>query len=432
MTPGRKRPAVPRRGRRADGPDHAPALDRRPACPRKSPSRTARRCACSCSAKTSWCSATPRAASACSTNICPHRRASLLYARNEECGLRCLYHGWKFDVEGNVVEMASEPAESNIPQKREAQGLSGARGRRLRVVLHGPADEMPEFEPPAFAPTPDARVSRHEGAGALQLGADPRRPDRLGAFLEPAFVRHGAGAGRRREGDRHELAAALDRQGAALPDRAHQLRLPLRGDPPPDQERGDARLHPHDGLYRAVHRADSAEQHAQCRDAADAGGRHTPRSSISSPGTAPTSPASTPTRGASSTCCEWGIDVDADFNGIRTRENNYLQDRAAMKAGNFTGIAGIPNQDIAMWEGMGPISDRTQGAARRQRRRGGGVPPADGRGRADRARRRPGDRHHRARACRMRRSAPTKAWCRRPTNWRSLGGGSEAPRERVA
>ena len=43
---------------------------------------------------------------------CSHRRASLLFARNEECGLRCLYHGWKFDVDGNVVEMASEPANS--------------------------------------------------------------------------------------------------------------------------------------------------------------------------------------------------------------------------------------------------------------------------------------------------------------------------------
>ena len=56
---------------------------------------------------------------------------------------------------------------------------------------------------------------------------------------------------------------------------------------------------------------------------------------------------------------EWGVDVDANFNGIRTRANHYLQDRAAMAAGNFTGIAGIPNQDIAMWEGMGPISDRS-------------------------------------------------------------------------
>ena len=31
---------------------------------------------------------------------CSHRRASLVFARNEECGLRCLYHGWKFDVDG--------------------------------------------------------------------------------------------------------------------------------------------------------------------------------------------------------------------------------------------------------------------------------------------------------------------------------------------
>ena len=57
---------------------------------------------------------------------------------------------------------------------------------------------------------------------------------------------------------------------------------------------------------------------------------------------------------------EWGVDVDANFDGIRTRSNHYQQDRAAMKDGNFTGIQGIPNQDIAMWEGMGPISDRSQ------------------------------------------------------------------------
>ena len=57
---------------------------------------------------------------------------------------------------------------------------------------------------------------------------------------------------------------------------------------------------------------------------------------------------------------QWGVDVDANFNGIAQRATTiYLQDRAAMKDGNFTGIAGIPNQDIAMWEGMGPISDRT-------------------------------------------------------------------------
>ena len=48
---------------------------------------------------------------------CPHRRASLFLGRNEECGLRCLYHGWKMDVTGAVVEMVSEPAASGFKEK---------------------------------------------------------------------------------------------------------------------------------------------------------------------------------------------------------------------------------------------------------------------------------------------------------------------------
>jgi phthalate 4,5-dioxygenase oxygenase subunit len=51
---------------------------------------------------------------------------------------------------------------------------------------------------------------------------------------------------------------------------------------------------------------------------------------------------------------------DRNFRLIRTRENDYLQDREAMKHGSHTGITGIPNQDIAMWETMGPIADRSQ------------------------------------------------------------------------
>jgi phthalate 4,5-dioxygenase oxygenase subunit len=55
-----------------------------------------------------------------------------------------------------------------------------------------------------------------------------------------------------------------------------------------------------------------------------------------------------------------GIDTDKNYNNVRTRENRYQQDRQAMKLGNATGIRGIPNQDIAMWETMGPIADRTR------------------------------------------------------------------------
>ena len=50
-------------------------------------------------------------------NACPHRGASLFFGRNEEEGLRCVYHGWKFDVAGNCVDMPSEPAESNFKNK---------------------------------------------------------------------------------------------------------------------------------------------------------------------------------------------------------------------------------------------------------------------------------------------------------------------------
>jgi len=50
---------------------------------------------------------------------CPHRRADLYFGRNEECGLRCIYHGWKFDVDGNVLEMPAEP--KNTPLLREVK-----------------------------------------------------------------------------------------------------------------------------------------------------------------------------------------------------------------------------------------------------------------------------------------------------------------------
>src|SRR6185312_2906782 len=43
---------------------------------------------------------------------CPHRRAPLFFGRNEECGIRCVYHGWKFDVSGACVDMPSEPPDS--------------------------------------------------------------------------------------------------------------------------------------------------------------------------------------------------------------------------------------------------------------------------------------------------------------------------------
>jgi phenylpropionate dioxygenase-like ring-hydroxylating dioxygenase large terminal subunit len=48
---------------------------------------------------------------------CPHRQASLFLGRNEQCGLRCVYHGWKFDVAGNCVDMPNEPPEYRFKER---------------------------------------------------------------------------------------------------------------------------------------------------------------------------------------------------------------------------------------------------------------------------------------------------------------------------
>src|SRR6266478_9593689 len=53
-------------------------------------------------------------------NNCPHRGASLFFGRNEEAGLRCVYHGWKFDASGACIDMPNEPAESDFRTKVKA------------------------------------------------------------------------------------------------------------------------------------------------------------------------------------------------------------------------------------------------------------------------------------------------------------------------
>ncbi|MBV8086822.1 MAG: Rieske 2Fe-2S domain-containing protein, partial [Chloroflexi bacterium] len=51
------------------------------------------------------------------SEYCRHRRVSLFLGRNEECGLRCVYHGWKYDVEGRCVDLPSEPINTGMKDK---------------------------------------------------------------------------------------------------------------------------------------------------------------------------------------------------------------------------------------------------------------------------------------------------------------------------
>src|SRR5918911_3849546 len=82
-------------------------------------------------------------------NHCPHRGASLFFGRNEEAGIRCVYHGWKFDVAGNCVDMPSEPPESNFKDKIHITSYPTVLHGVLIWVYMGPEHlraELPQLE----------------------------------------------------------------------------------------------------------------------------------------------------------------------------------------------------------------------------------------------------------------------------------------------
>jgi phenylpropionate dioxygenase-like ring-hydroxylating dioxygenase large terminal subunit len=75
---------------------------------------------------------------------CPHRLASLFLGRNEENGLRCVYHGWKFDVAGACVDMPNEPAESNFKEKVRTKCYPTVEQGGVIWAYMGPAEKQPE------------------------------------------------------------------------------------------------------------------------------------------------------------------------------------------------------------------------------------------------------------------------------------------------
>ncbi|MBV8085441.1 MAG: Rieske 2Fe-2S domain-containing protein [Chloroflexi bacterium] len=97
-------------------------------------------------------------------NHCPHRGASLFFGRNEEAGLRCVYHGWKFDVSGQCVDMPNEPAESNFKTKVKATAYPVEERGGLLWAYLGPRATppgMPDIEP-------NMRDDMHRNINVLQ------------------------------------------------------------------------------------------------------------------------------------------------------------------------------------------------------------------------------------------------------------------------
>ena len=76
---------------------------------------------------------------------CPHRGASMYFGRNEGCGLRCSYHGWKFDTEGTCVELPTEPAASTFKDKVRANAYPCRDVNHMVWVYLGPRETPPPF-----------------------------------------------------------------------------------------------------------------------------------------------------------------------------------------------------------------------------------------------------------------------------------------------
>lgn len=290
---------------------------------------------------------------------CPHRRVSLALGRNEECGLRCLYHGWKMDVEGNVVEMTSEPAESGLTEKVKQKAYPAREAGGFVWTYMGPAAEMPAFEPPAFAPTPDCNVSilkihvKANWAQVMEGQIDSAHSSSLhSSDMVPARV-DGAEANQKTW-----LRPSTDRAPRYQSERTDfgfryvAIRRPILNANTHDYLRITVYVAPFVALIPPNNAYNVTTVLGPTDD------NNTAFYFIA--WNDATKPGVDSAMWRSFNKAVPGIDLDAEFRNTRTRENGYMQNRMAMKLGDFTGIPGIPNQDIAMWETMGSIVDRSR------------------------------------------------------------------------
>jgi len=289
--------------------------------------------------------------------FCPHRRVSLVYGRNEECGLRCLYHGWKMDVEGNVVEMVSEPSESTMAQKVKHTAYPTQEWAGFVWAYMGPPDTVPEFRPPVWAPTKDARVSVAKvivpcnWAQILEGAIDSAHSSSLhSSDMVPARVAGAEATDKAWLRPSTDKAPRLQVERTGYGFRYAALRRPITNAATTDYVRSTVFVAPATALIPPNNKYNVANINVPRDDTSTAfyfiAWGH---------------PHNTPDVDA------WrkflgqrvGIDLDAEYRPRRNVDNGFWQDRNAMKAGNFTGITGFPNQDIAMWVTMGPIADRS-------------------------------------------------------------------------
>ena len=291
---------------------------------------------------------------------CPHRRASLVLGRNEEGGLRCLYHGWKMDVAGAVLEMASEPAASGLAVKTKHRAWPVHEWAGLVWGWFGPLQEdgtPPPFVPPAWASTADVRVTIAKAvlpcnwAQVLEGAIDSAHSSSLhSSDMVPARVATAQATPSAWLRPSTDKAPRLQVQRTAYGFRYAALRRPIQNAATHDYVRSTVFVAPATALIPPNNLYNVANINVAVDDTTTA----FYFIAWGDPATTPETETWRKFLGQ-----RVGIDLDERYRPLRNRDNRFWQDRASMKAGNFTGITGFPNQDVAMWVTMGPIADRT-------------------------------------------------------------------------
>jgi phthalate 4,5-dioxygenase len=287
--------------------------------------------------------------------FCPHRRASLWLGRNEDCGLRCVYHGWKFDVEGNCVDQMNEPE-----QFKEKIYITSYPTVELGGVIWaymGPPEHQPP--PPKFEWTQVPESHRVvtkvwqecNWLQALEGGIDTSHAPILhrtlradttmpGINITSPFARGKAPhlvVDTTDYGYRYFGVRSLGEEGVHI--RAYHYVLPFHQIRPHRTVGGDTGSAGHIWVPIDDHNCMVWNWYYSLGDAPLTEEDRLLRSSGNGP-------------------------LDVDFaNGFRSQRNkgnNYLIDRQAQKTETFTGITGINVQDRAVQETMGPIVDRSK------------------------------------------------------------------------
>jgi len=276
---------------------------------------------------------------------CSHRGTSLFYGRNEDCGLRCIYHGWKYDVEGNVLETPAEPEGSQLKNKVHHTAYPCVEAGGMVFAYMGPRGDIPVFPTYAWLTVPQNQIyiaksllecnylqgldgdcdSSHLNFLHRMFKPDARRQFLTYEDQSPEFEID--------ETDFGFTVAAIRKMGANRNYvRISQFVMPFIGCVPVGRE-ADGRLDGFKAVYQvpaddiSTWRYDFFFKWSQPWSKDDSSKRNF---------------------------------VGADYKKIRNIRNNYLQEREAQRTVNFTGIEEFLNQDACATESMGPIVDRTK------------------------------------------------------------------------